>query len=344
MSYLELIQIRKSFSGTPVIPDLNLTVAQGELFVLLGPSGCGKTTMLRMIAGLLRPDHGAIRLGGDEITHLPPERRQAPMVFQDHLLFPHLTVFANVAFGLRMRGLHRGEIAARVRRRLSEVGLLALADRYPAQLSGGQKQRVALARALVLEPRLLLLDEPFSNLDAGLRLEMRDLLQTLRRQQPITTVLVTHDQEEAVTLADRIAVVFAGRVAQADTPEAVWTRPANRQVAEFLGGPNLLPGEVAWGRFHCPGLPPEGLPVTGGRQDGPALALLRPEALRLTPVAAEGSARIERSRFAGSVIRYQVAWGPWYLEVRAPATGAMLAPGTPVALDWDPETTWYIDP
>src|SRR5215470_10099840 len=226
--------------GDPAVRDLSLEVNDGEFICLLGPSGCGKTTTLRMIGGFLKPDAGDVRIDGVSVVNQPPERRPTAMVFQRYALWPHMTVWDNIAFGLQVRRRPRNETARRVESTLELVGLPGLGKRYPQQLSGGQQQRVALARALVLEPRILLLDEPLSNLDAQLRIHMRSELTAIQRRVGITTVFVTHDQEEAMSIADRIAVMNVGVLEQMDTPEELYARPATLFVASFIGTMNRL--------------------------------------------------------------------------------------------------------
>ncbi|HXW26481.1 MAG TPA: ABC transporter ATP-binding protein [Xanthobacteraceae bacterium] len=226
------------------VRDIDLDVAPGELLTLLGPSGCGKTTTLRMIAGFQAPSAGQILIGDRDVTHMPANRRDIGFVFQSYALFPHLTVRDNVAYGLRVRRKPAAEIAAAVAAVLTLVGLDGLANRFPSELSGGQQQRVAVARAIVIRPRVLLFDEPLSNLDAKLRTEMRTEIQRLQRTLGITTVYVTHDQEEAMAISDRIAVMNDGRIVQIGTAEALYRRPASTFVAGFLGRANMLPGIV----------------------------------------------------------------------------------------------------
>ncbi|HZS33453.1 MAG TPA: ABC transporter ATP-binding protein, partial [Methylomirabilota bacterium] len=240
MTELELRGIRKSFGRTVAVAGIELAVDRAELVGVLGPSGCGKTTTLRIVAGFERPDQGDVVIQGRRVTALPPHRRDIGIVFQSYALFPHMTVFQNVAYGLRVRGLPKTGIADRVADALHLVHLRELADRYPRQLSGGQQQRVALARAVVIRPTVLLLDEPLSNLDARLRQEMRGELRRLQRRLEIATVFVTHDQEEALSMADRIVVMNAGRVEQIGTAEEIYTRPRTRFVAEFIGTCNFL--------------------------------------------------------------------------------------------------------
>jgi spermidine/putrescine transport system ATP-binding protein len=238
---LRVSRICKSYGETRVLDDVNLSVAPGEFFTLLGPSGCGKTTLLRVIAGLDTADTGTIFIGGQDVTRLPAIKRQVNTVFQSYALFPHLTIYENVAFGLRSRKFTETEIKKRVLHRLEMLDLGALSGRYPHQLSGGQKQRVALARALVNEPEVLLLDEPMSALDARLRAQVQDDLRQLQRQLGRTFILVTHDQAEALVCSHRMAVMRDGRIVQSGTPEAVYDDPKDSFVAQFLGTANLIP-------------------------------------------------------------------------------------------------------
>jgi spermidine/putrescine ABC transporter ATP-binding subunit len=244
MLALQLVELCKRFRGVVAVDRLTLQVEAGEFVSLLGPSGCGKTTTLRMIAGLQTPDAGRILLGDQDITYQPPEKRNLGMVFQDYALFPHMTIEANVAFGLQMRRLPRDTVRNKVGKALELVRLSGLQGRYPRQLSGGQQQRVALARALVVEPQLLLLDEPLSNLDAKLRQQMRVELKLIQSEVGITTVFVTHDQEEALTLSDRIAVMRDGRLVQIGTPIETYENPQDSFVASFLGQENFFEGTV----------------------------------------------------------------------------------------------------
>ena len=248
MAGIGIEHVTKRFGGVAAVRDLSLEIADREFVTLLGPSGCGKTTLLRLIAGFMAPDDGVIRVGTATLSTptglLPPERRGMGMVFQNYAVWPHKTVYQNVAFGLEVRKVSRAEIRERVARVLELVTLAGLEQRYPAQLSGGQQQRVALARSLVVEPSILLLDEPLSNLDAKLRERMRWELKALQRRTGITFVYVTHDQSEAMALSDRIAVMHQGEVMQLGPPREVYTRPANKTVADFMGLVNLIPGRV----------------------------------------------------------------------------------------------------
>lgn len=239
-SELYLRDLVKQYGNTAVVGNINMEVKKGEMISLLGPSGCGKTTTLRMIAGLLEPTSGSIELSGVDLTHVPPYRRQIGMVFQNYALFPHLTIFENVAFGLRRKKTPKNEINERVVQALKSVHLDGFVERLPAQLSGGQQQRVALARALVLNPNLVLFDEPLSNLDAKLRHALRVEIRELQKKHGFTAIFVTHDQEEAMVLSDRIAVMHQGEIVQLDTPEQVYRYPTNSFVADFVGDSNLL--------------------------------------------------------------------------------------------------------
>jgi len=246
---VEIDRVTRRFGGVTAVDGVTLEIRRGELFALLGPSGCGKTTLLRLIAGLEEPDAGAIRIGGADVTSVPAHRRPVNMVFQQYALFPHLTVGQNVAFGLRYKALPRPAQAERVAAALALVRLTGYEHRRPDQLSGGQRQRVALARALILEPQVLLLDEPLAALDPNLRREVQVELKGLQRSLGITFVFVTHDREEALALSDRIAVMDRGRVEQVGSPVEVFEAPATELVARFLGAPNIFPDRNGSGRF-----------------------------------------------------------------------------------------------
>jgi sn-glycerol 3-phosphate transport system ATP-binding protein len=246
---LELAGIAKSFGNTAVLHEIDLTLTDGELLVIVGASGCGKSTLLRIVAGLERPSAGRVLLDGRDITGLDPASRDAAMVFQNYALYPHMSVFDNMAYGLRIRGLSRADISRRVDEAAALLGIEALLARKPRQLSGGQRQRVAMGRAIVREPKLFLFDEPLSNLDAKLRVQMRAEIRRLQRRLGVTSLYVTHDQTEAMTLGDRLLVLHQGRPAQLATPMQVFERPADTYVGGFIGAPamNLLPGELTSG-------------------------------------------------------------------------------------------------
>jgi len=287
---LRMSGVEKRFGEMPVVHDLELEVRPGELLALLGPSGCGKTTTLRLVAGFEDPDRGRIEIGGRQVADVrdgvrrlePPERRRVGMVFQDYALFPHLSVERNVSFGL---GRGDRERDGRVASALDAVGLGGMAHRMPEHLSGGQQQRVALARALAPNPDLVLLDEPFSNLDAELRVAVREEVREILREAGATAVLVTHDQEEALSLADRVAVMFGGTVVQVGAPEELYHRPATREVAAFVGDAQFLPGDAA-GRRAATEL--GDLPLASPA-DGAVDVMLRPEQIRLIPEQEAGS-------------------------------------------------------
>ncbi len=236
--------LTKRFGPLAVVSDVTLSIQEGELFTLLGPSGCGKTTLLRLVAGFYAPDAGEIRFDDRVVNAVPPHERGIGMVFQNYALWPHMTVFENVSYGLKLRKISQAEIAGRVEEVLENVKLSGMGERYPGQLSGGQQQRVALARALILNPKILLLDEPLSNLDAKIRIQVRAEIRKLQKDLGITTLYVTHDQEEALTLSDRIAVFNQGKVFQVGAPKQLYERPASRFVADFIGINNLIEGTV----------------------------------------------------------------------------------------------------
>jgi putative spermidine/putrescine transport system ATP-binding protein len=284
MAQLDILGLVKRYGDFYAVRDVSLSIKDGEFLVLLGPSGCGKTTTLRMVAGFIEPTAGHVKLGGSEVTLLPPWKRNAGMVFQNYALFPHLTVAENVAFGLEMRKMPKVDIARRVEETLALVRLGGYGARLPRQLSGGQQQRVALARALAIHPDVLLLDEPLSNLDAKLRQEVRVEIRELQRKMGLTTVMVTHDQEEALTMADRLVVMSEGSVRQVGSQRDLYERPADRFVAGFVGRSTFLEGTVeAPGRFRTDG----GLMLAcvGGAQ-GRAVLALRPERIELGRAAA----------------------------------------------------------
>ncbi len=286
MADLTLNSLSKRYGDFHAVREVSLQIADGEFLVLLGPSGCGKTTTLRMVAGFIEPTGGHVRLAGQDVTLLPPWKRNAGMVFQSYALFPHLTVAQNVAFGLEMRKVARPDIERRVEEALALVRLSGLGGRLPRQLSGGQQQRVALARALAIRPDVLLLDEPLSNLDAKLRQEVRVEIRELQRKLGLTTVMVTHDQEEALTMADRLVVMNEGSVRQVGSQRDLYERPADRFVAGFVGRSTFLAGTIeAPGRFRSDG----GLNLACiGGQAGRAVLALRPERVEIGPQQRSG--------------------------------------------------------
>jgi len=290
--------LKKRYGGLEVLAGVDLSLREGEILALLGPSGSGKTTLLRLIAGLERPDEGRVFLFGEEVTRLPPEKRGLGVVFQDYALFPHLTALENVAFGLKGQGRREKALAA-----LERVGLTLFKDRKPHELSGGQQQRVALARALAPGPKVVLLDEPFSSLDAGLRAATREEVRAILKGLGTAALLVTHDQEEALSFADRIGVLRGGRLEQVGPPEEVYLRPKTPFVAQFLGQTNLLPGEGQGGYAEtCLGPVPLSEP-----REGPLLLSLRPEALRLGPPKEGGVVgQVLARAFKGHDLTYRV--------------------------------------
>ncbi|HMA14008.1 MAG: ABC transporter ATP-binding protein [Bacteroidota bacterium] len=342
---VELRQVVKRYGAFTAVQPMDLTVEPGAFVTLLGPSGCGKTTTLRMVAGLAQPSGGDILIKGARVNDVPIHKRNLGIVFQNYALFPHKTVFDNVAFGLKYRKVARPEIASRVKRALELVRLPQMAERYPNQLSGGQQQRIALARAIVVEPDVLLLDEPLSALDANLREEMRVELKKIQHQLGITTVFVTHDQSEALAMSDCIVVMNQGRIEQRGTPEEVYTRPASEFVARFLGNSNLLDGRVlgrANGhlRIGVGGLG-EVLAEANGvtPTDGEALRLvMRAEKLRLgarsaaEPGATSFAGRIEAVDYQGQAARYFVTVGDQSLQVINPIDQRPYAEGTEVSV------------
>jgi putative spermidine/putrescine transport system ATP-binding protein len=292
-------RITKAYGSLRALDEVDLAVRSGEFLTLLGPSGSGKTTLLMVLAGFVRPDHGSIRFGDVEVVRAPPHKRDLGVVFQNYALFPHMSVAENIAFPLRMRHVAKSEIGQKVERALETVQLAGFGGRRTSELSGGQRQRVALARAIVFEPRILLMDEPLSALDKQLRDRMQIELRMLHDRLGMTTVCVTHDQREALTMSDRIAVIDQGRIRQLDAPRTIYERPANRFVAEFLGESAFLPVEQADGTFRCAGqalrlaAPPE--------QQGPWLLMVRPERLQIVTDVAGAALNLLRGHVRGVV-------------------------------------------
>lgn len=348
MSRLQLDRLGKTYGPSVAVDSVSLDIAQGEMVVLLGPSGCGKTTTLRMIAGFVAASTGDILLDGTSILGLPPYKRDLGLVFQSYALFPHLSVARNVAFGLEMRGTPRPALDARVADMLRLTRLEALADRLPKQLSGGQQQRVALARALAIEPRVLLLDEPLSNLDAALRAEVGRDIRLLQRTSGLTTIMVTHDQDEAMAMADRLVVMKDGRVEQTGTQEDLYERPATPFVAGFIGRSTMVPAILADGVVNADGA---ALRLAGQYSGaGPCTLALRPERLSLGPAGGSGpgstGGTVELASYLGPVREHLIRLGP-ILRVLVRDTTArpspLLAAGEPVTIHWDIEAERLFD-
>lgn len=317
---VRLINLKKSFGETEAVKDVNLTIERGDFFTFLGPSGCGKTTILRMIAGFTRPDQGKVFFDEMEVNDVPPWKKNVGMVFQNYALWPHLSVLENVAFGLKERNLPKSIVQEKTRQALAIVNLEGLEKRRPSELSGGQQQRVALARTLVIEPRLLLLDEPLSNLDAKLRIQMRHELVRIQRDLGITSIYVTHDQEEALTLSTQIAVMSNGRVVQVGAPKEIYENPKSKEVADFVGTSNFFSArviEIIKDQIHV--RTEEGFLLIVGGQDLGSIAIgsnlllnIRPESIQIsypneTPLDGnriEGTVRA--SAYIGSLVQYEV--------------------------------------
>ena len=351
-----LEKLTKIFRGrsSPVVAvdHLDLEVEKGELLTLLGPSGCGKTTTLRLVGGFEIPTEGEIYLGGQRITHLPPQRRPTATVFQSYGLFPHMTVFENVAFGLKVRHVPRGEIRRRVGEVLQLVGLAGLEDRPPSKLSGGQQQRVALARVLVIKPQVLLFDEPLSNLDAKLRIETREHIRRIQKDLGITSLYVTHDQAEAMAISDRIVVMNQGRIQQLGTPQDVYLRPANAFVADFIGRANFLKAkvvarsaaeteiELAFGVRVL-------LPYEFDFASGEAVKLVvRPEAIDLVaPEEGQLRGQVVLAQLTGASAHYRVTLNSGEtveVEVLGALEKGVLSPGTTLGLRLHSKSLWLL--
>ena len=354
--YLTLDHITKRFPArggegeVAAVDDVSLSIEQGEFVTLLGPSGCGKTTTLRLIAGFEFPTSGRIVLDGRDLTHVPPHQRDMAMVFQSYAIFPHLSVFENIAYGLKIRKLSQNDIRERVRRALAMSDLTGLENRAPNQLSGGQQQRVALARALVMEPKVLLFDEPLSNLDAKLRVQMRHEIRSLQQDLHITSIYVTHDQGEAMAMSDRIVVMSRGRVQQVGTAQDLYQRPATRFVADFIGQANFIPGRVvgqvdgrltveAWGQTLDVARPERAVGVGEG-----VVLVVRPEGMRLTTEAAGVPGTVRRAAYLGAQVDYEVdvAGTPVAVVDTDPRRPAVYARNDTVRVQMLPETVYVL--
>jgi iron(III) transport system ATP-binding protein len=350
--------LTKRFGQNTVVNRVDFTIEEGELFTLLGPSGCGKTTLLRLVAGFYAPDEGEIRFNERVVNDVPPDERGIGMVFQNYALWPHMTVAQNVGYGLKLRKVPASEILQRIEGILEKVKLTGLGGRYPGQLSGGQQQRVALARALVLNPKILLLDEPLSNLDAKIRVQVRAEIRKLQKELGITTVYVTHDQEEALTLSDRIAVFNQGKVFQIGPPKALYERPANRFVADFIGISNLIDGTVvevdqerrslkvqtALGELFA-------LHDEGFRAGDRCVVSIRPENASLNgdqrPDDNRLQGRISFAAYLGNTLRYDVDLGDGMLfkvDIRDPWHHAQRELNSAVAISFNPASTVAVRP
>ena len=348
MPLVSVEALRKSFGRVRALAGVSFEVERGEFVALLGPSGCGKTTTLRILAGLERQDEGELYIGGEEVSEIPAHRRDIGVVFQDYALFPHMTVFDNVAFGLRMRRVGHVEVERRVGALLDLVRLAGCERRFPRELSGGQQQRVALSRALVIQPRVLLLDEPLSNLDARLRQDMRREIKQIHEAVHATTILVTHDQAEALSMSDRVIIMSQGLIEQRGTPLEIYDEPATESIARFMGQPNVVRGEVlsagdgharilVEGRFET-----TAISTIEPRKGAAVVALIRKERIRIAPREETApddahAAVVEFVSFAGADIEYHCGIGDVRLVVRIPRTedGPMLAAGRLIWLRWD---------
>ena len=352
MTDLAIRSLVKRYDSVIAVNDASLDAANGELISLLGPSGCGKTTTLRVVAGFERPDSGAVLFDGKDVSALLPERRDIGMVFQNYALFPHMTVLENCLFGLQMRGVPRAKALERIGRALDMVQLTGREGRYPRELSGGQQQRVALARALVIEPAILLLDEPLANLDAVLRDEMRFLIRSIQQQVGITTLYVTHDQAEALLISDRVAVMFDGKVAQEGPPKDIYHKPRSRRTASFVGLSNFLDGTVS-GVSGDEVLLETPLGKIAAQHDGGAKAgetrtlIVRPEAIDLAAAKPQASGNIlqgtvAESFFLGSVTDYRIAMADGSVVQVHARPGIHFAKGDAVTLSFPAASAWLL--
>jgi len=341
-----LTKLVKAYGEMRAVDDVSVAIREGELLALLGPSGCGKTTTLRIVAGFVEPDSGTVHFGDRDVTRVPVHKRKVGMVFQGYALFPHLSVAENVEFGLKVRGWDKPKVAERVKEMLDWVQLGALSERRPRQLSGGQQQRVALARAMAIKPDVLLLDEPFSALDAKLRLQMRTEIRELQQSAGITSVFVTHDQDEAMAIADRIGVMNHGKLEQLGSAEDLYQRPVSRFVAGFIGKCNFIEGRVVSpGRFETKA--GQGLQFTGEHAVGPAALCFRPEHAQLTSGPTPGNAipvMVKAVTYLGPSTEYELVAGSGekLLVTAGSVSGRAAEQGAKVSLAWKPEDTFVV--
>jgi putative spermidine/putrescine transport system ATP-binding protein len=346
MSHLRISKLSKTFGSSVAVSDFDLEVAEGEFVSLLGPSGCGKTTTLRCVAGLEQPTSGSICFGEHDVTALPSERRNIGMVFQNYALFPHMTVAENIGFGLQMRRVSKQQLSDRVRSVVEMVQLNGFEARFPRQLSGGQQQRVALARALVIEPAILLLDEPLANLDAKLREEMRSFIRSLQQKVRITTLYVTHDQAESMTMSDRVVVIFNGLIHQIGSPRDIYERPRTLEVARFIGQANLLDGSIAERRGERVEIRTALGDVTFEGGEVPhaeaVKVLLRPEAMSVGKSGSGIKAHIVSEHFLGNMVDYRIALADgMHVSVHVMG-GQQFGVGTEVTITVDPRRVWVV--
>lgn len=354
MSDVQLTKLTKMYDNVPAVRDLDLHIDEGEFFSLLGPSGCGKSTTLRMIAGFVGPSGGRIELGGEDVTGLPPERRNIGIVFQNYAIFPHMNVFENIAFGLRLRKVSEAEIRGRVGEALDQVGLGGYENRFQKEISGGQQQRVALARVLVTRPRILLLDEPLSALDKMLREEMKLWIKDLQRELNITTIYVTHDQGEALTMSNRIGVMNQGRIAQIGSPAEIYEHPSDLFVTTFIGESNVVDVTVSAcdgtrATVQAAGQQAQARSRRGFSAGDPAKLVIRPENLVVgpagkTPGFCRATMTVIDRIYEGSLLRYRLRWGDneIFCETQNQSHQEALEPGAKVELGFDPERAWLL--